>query len=237
MLLRAACAALFLLVGMRAQNTPPPAPSHAENPAAPTPEAPPIASCPAGAPLGSIDLRVASAPNQEPLPFRNINHLNEGDTLLYAPLLRGREKRPGDIALVMVPSKIDPDKPMVIVTDPRPADKPQQWKIPETVSPAAFVYGSEGLSKRKVRNFLSQDNVLIAQLADYADKTAQTEALVQALSNAESSSASVNAALTGFASQYGFAVELDRNAPPAVQAETLFSTMNPLIERTGRSSL
>lgn len=184
-------------------------------------------ACPAGAPLGSVDLRVASAPNNEPLPFRNINHLGEGDTLLYAPLLRGREKRPGEIALVMVPANIDPDQPMLIVTDPRPADKPQQWKIPQTVSLAAFVYGPEGLSKRKVRNFLSQDNLLIAQLADYADKTAQTEALVQALSNAESSSASVNAALTGFASQYGFAVELDRNAPPQVQAETLFATMNP----------
>ncbi len=74
---------------------------------------------------------------------------------------------------------------------------------------------------------MSQDELLVAQLADYAEKTAQTEALVAALSNSESSSASVNAALTGFASQYGFAVQLDRNAPPAVQAETLFATMNP----------
>jgi len=197
------------------------------NPAAPSPEAPPLPNCPAGGPLGAIDLGVLSPRNQDPLPFRNINHLSEGDTLLYAPILRGREKRPGEIALVLVPARIDPDNPMLIVTDPKPADKPQQWKIPETVSLAAFVYGPEGLSKRKVRSFLSQDNVLIAQLADYADKTAQTEALVQALSNAESSSASVNAALTGFASQYGFAVQLDRNAPPAEQAETLFASMNP----------
>lgn len=227
MLLRAACAALLLVSWIRAQNPPPAAPSHRENPAAAAPEAPPLPACPAGAPLGSLDLRVASASNKDPLPFRNINHLGEGDTLLYAPLLRGREKRPGEIALVMVPVNIDPDQPMLIVTDPRAAEKPQQWKIPQTVSLAAFVYGPEGLSKRKVRSFLSQDNLLIAQLADYADKTAQTEALVQALSNAESSSASVNAALTGFASQYGFAVELDRNAPPAVQAETLFASMNP----------
>lgn len=174
-----------------------------------------------------MNLSVRSPGNTDPLPFQNINHLSENDTLLYSPVLRGREKRPGEIALVMVPAKRDPDKPMVQVTDPKPADKPQEWKIPETISLAAFVYGPEGLSKRKVRNFLSQDNVLIAQLADYADKTAQTEALVAALSNAESSSASVNAALTGFASQYGFAVQLDRTAPPAEQAETLFATMNP----------
>jgi hypothetical protein len=201
--------------------------AHIDNPAAVGPEAPPLPNCPAGGPLGAVDLSVTALQNQQPLPFRNINHLSEGDTLLYAPILRGHEKRPGEIALVMVPAKIDPDKPMLIVTDPKSAEKPQQWKIPETVSLAAFVYGPEGLSKRKVRSFLSQDNVLIAQLADYADKTAQTEALVQALSNAESSSASVNAALTGFASQYGFAVQLDRNAPPAVQAETLFASMNP----------
>lgn len=197
------------------------------NPAAAAPEAPPIPNCPAGGPLGAVDLSVRSPQNQDPLPFRSINHLSEGDTLLYAPLLRGHERRPGEIALVMVPAKIDPDKPMLIVTDPKPAGKPQQWNISETVSLAAFVYGPEGLSKRKVRSFLSQDNVLIAQLADYADKTAQTEALVQALSNAESSSASVNAALIGFASQYGFAVQLDRNAPPAEQAATLFASMNP----------
>jgi hypothetical protein len=220
MLLRIAGLALVASVLLRAQ-------SNVENPAAANPEAPPIPNCPAGGPLGAVDLSVTSARNQEPLPFRNINHLSEGDTLLYAPILRGHEKRPGEIALVLVPNKIDPDKPLLIVTDPKPADKPQQWKIPETVSLAAFVYGPEGLSKRKVRSFLSQDNVLIAQLADYADKTAQTEALVQALSNAESSSASVNAALTGFASQYGFAVQLDRNAPPAEQAETLFASMNP----------
>ncbi|MBV9760589.1 MAG: hypothetical protein JO340_08495 [Acidobacteriaceae bacterium] len=227
MLLRAACVALLLVFAVGAQDTPKPSSSNAPNPAAPAPEAPPIPACPAGAPLGAVDLRVYSPQNSDALPFRTIIHLSEEDTLRYSPLLRGREKRPGEIALVMVPAKIEPGKPMVVVTDPVSAAKPQQWKIPETVSLAAFVYGPEGLSKRKVRNFLSQDNVLIAQLADYADKTAQTEALVQALSNAESSSNSVNAALTGFASQYGFAVQLDRNAPPAEQAETLFASMNP----------
>jgi hypothetical protein len=220
MLQRIAGLALVASILVNAQGT-------GANPAAAGPEAPPLPNCPAGGPLGAVDLRVLSPQNKDSLPFRNINHLSEGDTLLYAPVLRGHEKRPGEIALVMVPAKVEPDKPMLIVTDPKSADKPQQWKIPQTISLAAFVYGPEGLSKRKVRSFLSQDNVLIAQLADYADKTAQTEALVQALSNAESSSASINAALTGFGSQYGFAVQLDRNAPPAEQAETLFASMNP----------
>ncbi len=226
MTLRAAIFALLACCLIQAQS---PAPS-SEQPGSATesPDTPQIVSCPAGGPLGAVDLRVASPKSgDEPLPFRTINHLSEGDTLLYSPILRGREKRPGEIALVLVPEKHESHEASVLVTDPKPADKPQRWKITQTISLAAFVYGPAGLNKKKVQNFLTRDDLLIAQLADYADKTAQAEALVAALSNSESSSASVNAALTGFASQYGFAVQLDRNAPPAVQAQTLFASMNP----------
>lgn len=190
-------------------------------------EAPPPIACPAGAPIGAVNLRVETLEQSESLPFQTINHLTEGDKVHYSPVLRGREKRPGEVSLVMVPSKKDPKEPQLLVTDPKPADKDQQWQIPRTISLAALVYGPQGLSKKKVAGFLSQDDLLIAQLADYAEKTAQTEALVEALSNSGSSSESVNAALTGFASQYGVAVQIDRTQPPAVQAQALFSTMNP----------
>ncbi len=224
MVLRGASLALLALFLLNGQSRTPPAAS-AENGV--PPEAPPPITCPAGAPIGAVDLRVRSAKGGEPLPFRTINHLSEGDTVLYSPILRGREKRPGEVSLVMVPAKREPGKDALIVTDPKPADKPQEWKISQTISLGAFVYGPEGLSKKKVRGFLSQDDLLIAQLADYAEKTAQTEALVQALSSIDSSPESVNAALSGFASQYGLSVQLDRTAPPQVQAQTLFATMNP----------
>ena len=190
-------------------------------------QTPPPLTCPAGAPLGAVELSVRSPQSAEMLPFQNINHLSEGDRLLYTPILRSHEKRPGEIALVLVPARRDPNNDLLIVTDPKSADKPQSWKIPETISLAAFVYGPQGLSKKKVRGFLSQDDLLIAQLADYAEKTAQTEALIETLENSGSSSASVNAALTGFASQYGLSVQLDKAAPPGLQAQTLFATMNP----------
>jgi hypothetical protein len=161
------------------------------------------------------------------LPFRTINHLSEGDTLVYSPILRGKEKRPGEVALVLVPEKREPGQEDIVVTDPKSADKGQEWKIPQTISVAALVYGPAGLNRKKVAKFLSQDEVLIAQLADYADKTAQAEQLVATLSNSESSAASVNAALSGFASQYGFAVQVDRNAPVSTQAATVFAAMNP----------
>jgi hypothetical protein len=196
------------------------------NPAAAAPEAPPFVTCPAGGPLGAADLKVQAGGDQA-LPFRTINRLAEGDRLIYTPILRGKEKRPGDIALVLVPEKRQAQNEDIIVTDPKPADKFESWKMSETISVAALVYGPSGLSKKKVAKFLSQDEVLIAQLADYADKTAQAEQLVTILSNSESSAASANAALNGFASQYGFAVQIDRNAPVATQAATVFAAMNP----------
>ncbi len=188
---------------------------------------PPL-TCPAGAPLGAVELRVRSAGHTETLPLQEINRLSEGDTVIYAPILRGAEKRPGEVALVLVPAKRSPDSPeTLLVTELARADRPHEWTITETMSLAAFVYGPQGLNKKKVSGFLSQDDQLVAQLADYAEKTSQTEALLQALTDNAASSASMNAALSGFASQYGLAVQIDKSAPPSVQAQTLFSTMNP----------
>ena len=222
-------AALFVLVSglMGAQSTTlvsASEPSGGED----TVEAPAPLTCPAGGPIGAVDLRVQSPQGQAPLPFRTINHLTEGDTVFYKPVLRGRQKRHGEVSLVLVPAKRRKDGESLMVTDPKDASKPQRWKMPETISLAAFVYSAEGLSKKKVRRFLSQDDLLIAQLADYAAKTSQTEALLEALSSSDSSSASVSAAVSGFASQYGLATTpLDRTAPTTAQAQALFSALNP----------
>ncbi len=217
-----ACLAACLLA---AQNNGADAHGEQPNPAAAAPQAPPFVTCPAGAPLGAFDLTVQVG--DQHLPFRTINHLSEGDTVVYSPVLRGKEKRTGEVALVLVPAKREPGQEDILVTDPKPADKPQQWQMSQTISLAALVYGPAGLNRKKVAKFLSRDEVLIAQLADYADKTAQAQQLVATLSNSESSSASVNAALNGFASTYGFSVQIDRTAPTSAQAATVFQAMNP----------
>jgi hypothetical protein len=195
------------------------------NPVAAAPEAPPFLNCPGGGPLGAVDLSVRTG--KRALPFRTINHLSEGDIVRYAAILRGKEDRPGEVALILVPEKRQPGEKDITVTDAKPADKAQEWKMPRTISLAALVYGPAGLNRKKVTKFLEQDEVLIAQLADYADKTAQAEQLVALLSNNESSTAGINSALNGFASQYGFAIQIDRNAPVAAQAQTVFAAMNP----------
>ena len=228
MVLRTASLALVVCLLAQAQSSPSASTDNSSADAASQPETPLPAICPAGGPIGPVNLRVRPPDrDQTPLPFRTINHLTEGDVVLYSPVLRHSEKRAGEVALVLVPQKREPGGEALIVSEPKPADKPQEWKVEQPISLAAFVYGPEGLSRKKVKGFLSQDDLLIAQLADYAEKTAETEALIQALSTADSSSASMNAALTGFASQYGVAVAIDRTAPPAVQAQTMFSTMNP----------
>lgn len=186
--------------------------------------------CPAGGPIGSIDLRVQSTgTGTEPLPLRTINRLEEGDTLLYRPLLRSGEERRGEVTLVLVPSNKIATGEKLLILDVKPAKEPQQWTVPWRVSVVAFVYGPSGLSTRKVRSFLARDEDLVTQLADYAEKTAQTEALIAALSSPSSSAPVVQSALRGFSSQYGLNVQIDRNATPNQQALTLFRSLNPAI--------
>lgn len=212
----------FILVSVVAQSQ-----SVDPKPAADAEEALPPLTCPAGAPLGTIELKVKSGSIPETLPLQEINHLSEGDAVLYSPVLRAKEKRPGEVSLVLVPVDRTASPDGLQVMEPVRADRAHEWAIPRTMNLAAFVYGPQGLSRKKVSGFLSQDDQLVAQLADYAEKTSQTEALLQALSDNASSPASMNAALSGFASQYGLAVQIDKNAPAAAQAQVLFATMNP----------
>ncbi len=146
---------------------------------------------------------------------------------MYRPLLRSGEQRKGEVALVLVPANPRLAGEKLVILDPKPANKPQQWKVPLRTAVVAYVYGPSGLNTHKVRNFLMRDDELVAQLADYAEKTAQTEALITALASPESSTAAVQSALQGFSSQYGLNVQLDKNAPSEQQAMVLFRALNP----------
>ena len=192
------------------------------------PAAPPVV-CPAGAPIGNVDLRVRPARGATPLPLKTINRLEEGDFILYRPLVRASENRKGEVAIVLVAAVREPNQDHITVLTPRRADKPTEWKVPSKSSVAAFVYGPAGLNAGKVKQFLSKDDDLIAQLADYAEKTAQTEALLQALASDTGSGETINAAVQGFASQYGFATQLDRTLPPNQQMMLALRGLNPAV--------
>src|SRR3954464_13020003 len=103
MVLRAAVLLLLPLICLPAQKKNQKGEESRPNPAAASPSST-FASCPAGGPLGAMELQVVSGKNQ-PLPFLNIVHLTEGDLVRYIPLDRGHDKRGGDVSLVLVPSK------------------------------------------------------------------------------------------------------------------------------------
>ena len=187
--------------------------------------------CASGGAVATLDLRVGSPSprNPNPLPLRTINRIEEGDTIRYRPLLRRSEERKGDVTLVLVPANKKAAGKDLLVFDPRPAAKPQQWTAPWRVGLVAFVYGPSGLNVKKVAAFLGRDDELVGQLADYAEKTAKTEALISALSSTDNSRPAVNAALAGFSSQYGLNAQLARTDSTNQQAMIMFRTLNPSV--------
>lgn len=184
--------------------------------------------CASGGAVGTVDLRVSSAKNTaQPLPLRTIVRLEEGEIIHYKPILRPREKREGDVTLVLVPAAKKSGREHFLIFPPKPAAQPQEWTVPWTTSLVAFVYGPSGLNAGNVESFLEADDDLIGNLADYADKTAKTEALIAALSSPDSSNEAVNAFLHGFSSQFGTTVPLSHTAPADRRAAASLRTLNP----------
>jgi hypothetical protein len=165
----------------------------------------------------------------KPLPLRTINRLEEGDTLSYQPVLRPREERKGEVDMVLVPAEGVTASEHLLVLDAKPAGEPQQWTVPWRVGIVAFVYGPQGLSVRKVRGFLSHDTDAVGELADYAEKTSKTEALLAELATPNASAENFQAALQGFSSQYGLNVQLGRNTTTDQQTLQLFQALNPAV--------
>lgn len=188
-------------------------------------------ACSSGGPIGNVDLRVSSPlDHTKPLPLRNINMLEEGDVLSYRPILRpGEQERKGEVTIVLIPAKKASVGEKMAILEPKDANKPQQWKIPWRVSLFTFVYGPAGLNTKKVERFLSRDDELVGQLADYADKTAKTEALIAQLVSTQGSDEAFQSALQGFSSQFGINAQISRTAPTQAQASALFHAINPAV--------
>jgi hypothetical protein len=189
--------------------------------------------CASGVPLGDFHLDVRSDPKLPPLPLRGINRLEEGQIILYAPDKLRLNPKGGEVALVLAPAPSKPgtlmsELPKLEVLDPKPANKPARWVVPYRTGVVAVVYGPQGVSIKKVKALFAKDQDLIAQLADYAEKTAQTEALLTAI-NAWSpqSDGDVDAALKGFASQYGINNQVDPTLPRSQQTLLMMRSINP----------
>jgi hypothetical protein len=192
-------------------------------------------NCPAGVPLGDVRLRVEGDPGKDMLPLRSINRLGEGDTVYYTPVKLRLKPRGGKVALVVAPAPVKPGEPVpkelptVKVLEALEADKPGQWKMPFRVGVAALVYGPEGLDPKRVKAFLTSDDDLIVQLADYAEKTAQTEALLSAINAGNPlNPTQVDAALNGMGTQAGVGA-VDRTLPKDQQMAVMLGRVNPTL--------
>ncbi len=164
-----------------------------------------------------------------------MNRLEEGQTILYSPGKLRLNPKGGEVALVLAPAPAKPGTlmnqlPKLQVLEPKPANKPAQWTVPNRTGVVALVYAPQGASVKKVKAFFAKDDDLIAQLADYAEKTAQTEALMAAISAwSPKSTDDVDAALTGFASQYGIDNQVDPTLPRSQQTLAMMRSINPAL--------
>ena len=111
-------------------------------------------------------------------PIQTVNEVLPGYTISYTPAaIDAPDRKKARIALVLVPS----DHGKLEVFDPKPAAEAADWKVSSRTQIITVIFGPRGLSKGKVNQLLSKNEELAGQMADYAQKTQQTEALIKAI--------------------------------------------------------
>ena len=161
------------------------------------------------------------------IPIDRVNHLRKGDTVVFFP---SDPPVPTDISSAGVALMIlTPATGELRLLERKKATGRQEWVLPEDAAAIAVAYGPRGLDEDRMKNAATKDPELIAQLAEYSEKTAQTEIVLSALSGRrQNDDRAVNAALHGLASTGG-ASKLDRNASLDQQTMSLFNALNPAI--------
>ncbi len=183
-----------------------------------------------------------------PLPITSVNEILRGQKLKYEPVPSDPKNAPkGEITVILVPASQGKSGKLEVLK-PQPANTVEEWRVPVRSSIVGVVYGPHGLDVKKFNSLVEHNQNLIPQLADYAEKAATVEALVQTLSKYEQSppaSRDLDAVLKGFSSQYGVALPSIKSTAPADQqaAQLLhavvpaLSSYNPLAEQGSSSTL
>jgi hypothetical protein len=189
-------------------------------------------TCTTGAAIGTFDLRVQPDPDASPRVIRSINILKPGGKVLYRPVdIPAADRKDAEVTLVLLPAGEVTEHTQVTVLDPKPAKDAAEWVIPFRVGSLAVVFGPQGLEAKKVGALMEKNREMVLQLADYAEKTQATEALISALvtqSAEPNSSQNVDTAMRAFAAQYGSTPgKLDRTATGDQQALAMLKALNP----------
>ena len=173
--------------------------------------------CPAGAPIGSFHISV-SRPDSPSINLQAVNEILPGYKISYIPgSVNSPDRKKARVALVLVPS----DHGKILVLDPRPALENAEWIVPVRTQIVTLVYGPQGLDKSRIADLVKKNDEVIGQLADYAAKTQETQAIIQAVAQQQQAldtGQSVNAAVVTFANQFPGAPAVDHTQPLDVQA-------------------
>jgi hypothetical protein len=155
--------------------------------------------------------------------------------LIYRPgQLPSNVDKNAAVAVILVPvNRGGEKKPEITVLDPQSALESAEWESPVSVDVVALVYGPQGLDKSRVRRLVQKDSELITQLADYAEKTALAESLIEHLKSSSATlagpSTSLDAAVKGISAAPGSPTALDRTAPTDQQLNAMLRGLNPAI--------
>lgn len=162
-----------------------------------------------------------------PIPIDRVNRLRKGDTVVFYP---SDPPVPMDVSDARVALMVlTPRTGELRLLERKKANSRQEWVLPEDAAAIAVAYGPRGLDEGKMRDATTKDPELVAQLAEYSEKTAQTEIVLSALAGRrQNDDRAVEAALAGMAATGG-ASKLDRTAPMDQQTLALFRTLNPAI--------
>jgi hypothetical protein len=183
--------------------------------------------CPAGAAVAYFRLE-ARRPNAAfPIPIDRVNRLRKGDSIIFYPSDPPvpTNLAPARVALLL----LTPATGELRLLESKKATGRQEWVLPDDAEAIAVAYGPRGLDEDRMRQAATKDPELIAHLADYSEKTAQTELVLSALSGRRhNDDRAVDAALLGLAGT-GTAARLDRNGSLDQQTLTLIRTLNPAI--------
>ena len=190
--------------------------------------------CAGGMTVSEFKLSVQAPDAKSLLSLKEVHAVGPGSKLLYTPgQLPANIDKHAEVAIVLAPvNNGGAKKPQVVVLDPQSALKPAEWHTPVAVAVAALVYGPQGLDKSRVKKLVRNDAELISQLAEYAEKTALAESLIQQLKTSSASAAgpstTLGAAVVGLSAGPASSA-LDRTAPADQQAAALLRGLNPAL--------
>jgi hypothetical protein len=191
--------------------------------------------CSGATSISEFHLAVQPSAGKPLIALRDAHTFGAGFRLVYTPgPLASEAGKNAEVAVVLVPiNKGGVQKRTVTVLEPQSALKNAEWESPVAVEVAALVYGPQGLDKSRVKKLVEKDAELISQLADYAEKTAQAESLMEQLkiSNAGASgpTTSIDAAVKGISSAPSAPAAVDRSAPTNQQLNSVLQGLNPAV--------